>query len=257
MTRRLALLPIAVVATLSLVLAACSSTPAAPALTDPKEIVTKAVTSLNGIKTVEFTGTFTGSFQAPQMGAIDLSSITMSGAADIANKNAKFSLDAPTFLGTKVDAILVGNTAYYKLAGAAAMAGGGTADKYTKADVPTASGNPAADATDVTKMVADLQAALDKLPTPPTKGADEKCGDQDCYHVTMKMTAADLKTLSPDASLDGDITIDLWTHKSDYRPAKVSLSMASTQFGTIGAAVELKYDTSVSISAPSADQIAP
>ena len=53
---RLALLPIAIVATLSLVLAACGSPPAAPALTDPKDIVTKGVTSLKDIKTFEITG---------------------------------------------------------------------------------------------------------------------------------------------------------------------------------------------------------
>jgi hypothetical protein len=100
LTRRLALLPIALVAVLSLVLAACNSTPAAPALTDPKEIVTKGVTSLTGVKTFEITGAFTGSLKAAQLSSLDLSTIKMSAAVDVASKAAKFSLDAPTLVGT-------------------------------------------------------------------------------------------------------------------------------------------------------------
>ncbi len=70
MTRRFALILVALLATTSLVLAACGAqTPALPALTDPKEILTETVLSLKDLKTVEFTGTFTGSLTLPEMGA--------------------------------------------------------------------------------------------------------------------------------------------------------------------------------------------
>ena len=258
MTRRLALLPLALVATLSLVFAACAATPPpAPVLTDPKEIVAKGVTSLVDVKTFEFTGSFTGKVKVPSMGDFDLSTVKMAGSIDIANKNLKFSLDAPTLLGTKIEALVVGNVAYYKVSGALAAMLGGTPDKYTKADVPTASGDPAAAVTDITKVVAEIQAALGKLPTPPTKGADEKCGDQDCYHVSMALTAADLKLLDPNAAAAGDVTFDIWTHKNDNRPAKISFSATSPDMGSFGMLLELKYDVPVSVSAPPADQIAP
>lgn len=259
MIRRFALMPLALVAVLSLVLVACSSTPQAPALTDPKEILAKGVTSLTGVKTLEFTGSFTGNLNVPNLGAMDLSTITMAGALDIPNKNAKFTLDAPTLMGTKIDAIVVGGAAYYKVAGLlAGMMGGASADKYTKTDVPTASGDPAAAVTDVAKVTAQIQEALAKLPTPPTKAADEKCGDQDCYHVTIKLTAADLQALSPgSAGMDGDLTFDMWTRKSDYRPAKLSISATSAEVGTFGMVLDIKYDTTLSIAAPPADQIAP
>jgi hypothetical protein len=256
--RRLVHLPIALVAVLSLILAACASTPqAAPALTDPKEIVTKGVTSLAQVKTFEFTGSFTGAVKVPQMGDFDLSSVKMAGAIDVPNKNLKFNLDAPSLLGTKIDALVVGNTAYYKVDGMLSAMLGGTAGKYTKAEVPTASGDPMAAATDVTKAIAELQTALGKLPTPPTKGADEKCGDVDCYHVTMKLTEADLRALDPSTTTSGDITFDIWTRKTDYRPAKLSFSATSAQMGTFGMALDLKYDVAVSVAAPPADQIAP
>ena len=66
----------------------------------------------------------------------------MSGAVDIPNKKAKFSLDAPTLLGTKIDALLVDQTAYYKVAGPGRDRLGASADKYTKVPLPTASDQP-------------------------------------------------------------------------------------------------------------------
>lgn len=260
MTRRSFALPLlAVVAILSFVLAACNSTPPAPALTDPKEIITKGVTSLKDVKSFAFTGTFSGNVTVPQLGAIDLSTVKMAGSVDVTNQKAKFSLDAPPLLGTKVDALVVGNVAYYKVAGLlAAMLPGTAAGKYTKADVPTASGDPSASVADVAKVTAELQAALDKLPTAPTKGADEKCGDQDCYHVTMKLSGTDLgTTLGPAASVNGDLNVDLWTRKSDYRPAKIAFAATSPDIGSFGMTLELQYDVSVDVSAPPADQIAP
>ncbi|HET7030734.1 MAG TPA: hypothetical protein VFI34_09500 [Candidatus Limnocylindrales bacterium] len=256
MIRRLSFLPLALVATLSLVLAACASPPAAPALTDPKEIVTKGVTSLADVKTFEFTTTFSGTVKAAQLGTFDLSSVKLTGAVDIANKTAKLSFDAPSVLGTKADVLVVGNAAYYKVAGALAMLTSGSADKYTKVDVPDPSTNPdAAALQDPTQLVAKLSEALAKLPVQPTKAPDEKCGDADCYHVTLAMTKDQLKALDPSAAATGDVTFDLFTRKQDYRPAKISISGTSPELGTVGIVIEIRYDVAVSVAAPPADQV--
>ena len=258
MSRRLAFLPLALVATLSAVLAACAGPPAAPTLTDPKEIVTKGVTSLADVKTVEFTTTFSGNVKAEGVGQFDLSSVKMTGAVDLAKKTAKFNLDAPSILGTKLDAIVIGNAAYYKVSGALAMMTGGSADKYVKVDVPDASANPEAAAIqDPTKLVAELNKALAQLPVQPTKAADEKCGDADCYHVTLALTQDQLRALDPTATVDGTATFDLFTRKQDYRPAKITLSATSSEMGTFGMTLELRYDVDVSVAAPPADQVAP
>ena len=51
------------------VLAACGAqAPAAPALTDPKEILTETRPEPEGLKTFEFTGSFTGSLTIPEHG---------------------------------------------------------------------------------------------------------------------------------------------------------------------------------------------
>jgi hypothetical protein len=239
-------------------LVACGGPPTAPALSDPKEIVTKGVTSLAGVKSFEFTGTFTGNVTGGQLGTFDLSSVALAGAVDIPNQAAKLSLDAPSILGTKIDAIVTGGNLYFKTAGAAAIGLGGSADKYTKVAVPSGSANPISAATDMTKVVADLQTMLAALPVQPTKAADERCSDQDCYHVTLKLSGDQLRGLSPTTpAIDGDVTLDLLTRKSDYRPGRIAISTTSPSLGSIGMTIDLKYDVSVSVQAPAADQIAP
>jgi hypothetical protein len=258
-TRRFTLILVALIATASIVLAACGAqTPAAPALSDPKEILTATVLSLKDVKTVEFTGSFTGSLDVPELGTpLDLSTVKLSGAADIAGK-AKFVLDAPTILGTKIDALVVDNVAYYKIAGPLAAVAGASADKFTKVDVPQESGKPVTDAAELAKAIDEFKTALDKLPTPPTKGADEKCGDQDCYHVTLALTAADIKALDPTATAtEGSFNLDLWSRKNDLRPAKIAMSVTTPDVGTVGMTFEFKYDVPVAVEAPPADQIAP
>ena len=259
MTRRLALIFVALVSTTSLVLAACASPPAAPALTDPKDILAKTVLSLKDLKTVEFTGSLTGILKVAELGGdLDLSSTRIFGAADLPNKKAKFSVDAPSLMGTKVDAILLDTAAYFKIDGLLAGMAGGVSGKYTKADVPASSGAPMSDPAEIAKAIDELNKALNALPTPPSKGADEKCGDADCYHVTLKMTAADIARINPSAaSSAGEFTLDVWTRKNDLRPGKISLSVTTPDTGTIGMTFDFKYDVNVSVEAPPADQIAP
>ena len=146
MTRRFTLSLIAIASVASLLLAACGSAPAAPALTDPKEILSKTILSLKDVKTVELTGTFTGNVTVPNMGALDLSTTKLSAAMDIPGKKAKFNLDAPSVLGTKVDAILLDNVGYLKISGLLAGMAGVTPDKYSKTDLPTPSADPSASA---------------------------------------------------------------------------------------------------------------
>jgi hypothetical protein len=253
--RPLALTLVALAAVVAVVLGACQSTPQASPVSDPKVILTNTLTSLKDVKTLEFNGSFTGSAKVPQLGELDLSSMKISGQADIPNMKAKATLDAPSLLGTKIDAILIDTTAYLKVAGPLAIALNASADKWTKIPVPQGSDNPAAVATDPAKAAQDLQAQLDKLPTPPVKQADEKCGDQDCYHVTVHVSAADMKAMDPTSSVNGDTTLDVWSRKSDFRPAKLAVSVTSVDLGTIGASIDITYDGSVSIEAPPADQV--
>ena len=81
---------------------------------------------------------------------LDLSTVKMTGAFDLPNKKARFNLDAPSLLGTSIDALLVGDKAYYKVAGMLGGMLGASADKYTVADVPESSGEPMTDPSETT-----------------------------------------------------------------------------------------------------------
>ena len=54
-----------------------------------------------------------------------------------------------------------------------------------------------------------------------------------------------MKAIDPTASVNGDVKIDVWSRKSDYRPAKIAINAASLDMGTFGATLDLKYDVTV------------
>ena len=179
MTRRPLLHIASIAATLMLVIAACSNAASqAPALTDPKEILAQTAASLKDVKTVELVGSLTGKVQAAELGgSLDLSSTTIAGAFDIPNQKGKLTIDAPALLSTKVEAIVVDGFAYVKVDGMLAGLAGLPSGKYVKTAVPQESGKPVTNPSEIAQGVEDIKAQLDKLPTPPTKLPDEKCGD--------------------------------------------------------------------------------
>ena len=209
MTRRPLLHIASIAATLMLVIAACSNAASqAPALTDPKEILAQTAASLKDVKTVELVGSLTGKVQAAELGgSLDLSSTKIAGAFDIPNQKGKITIDAPALLSTKVEAIVVDGFAYVKIDGMLAGLAGLPSGKYVKTAVPQESGKPVTNPSEIAQGVEDIKAQLDKLPTPPTKLPDEKCGDVDCYHVQIVVSAADLAKLSPEAATQakGDV----------------------------------------------------
>jgi hypothetical protein len=255
-TRRPMLALASILTTLALVVGACNQGANAPALTDPTEILNQTIASFKNVTTIEFVGALSGEVEVAELGgSLDLSSTTIAGAIDIPNQKGKVTIDAPSLLGTKLEAILLDGFAYVKIDGMLATMAGMTPGKYTKMEIPEES-DPVSDPSQVAESVDEANEALEKLPT-PTKQADEKCGDQDCYHITIAATAEELAEISPEAGAagDGDVTIDIWSRKSDLRPAKLQVSLASEDMGTVGFTIDFKYDVTVDVSAPPADQV--
>jgi hypothetical protein len=251
MSRRLTLF-LALLA--SFVLTACAAVPQAPAITDPKEILVRSVTSLQSVKTMSIRGVFSGSMVAEGMGNIDLSSVTLQFAADMPGKKARLQLDAPSIAGTNIDLIVVEDAVYMKVLGLlGAFIGGDASGKYMK--IPAGTGAVPEEATNPLEAIAELRTAIDELPNPPTKLADERCGDTDCYHVQIAVDAADLGTLPVEGAALGGATFDIWSRKNDLRPAKLGLSVDAGDQGRVNATFEISYDGSVDISAPPADQV--
>ncbi len=276
MTRR-TLFPSLVLAVVAIVAAACSATPAASPVSDPAEILTQSIASLKDVKTLQVHGDIAGKLSLAQMGgAIDLAGTTVDVAVDIPNKAVHLNLAAPSFMGTAIEAIVVDSKAYLKLAGPlAGLLGTGAGDKYLVTDVtPTADGASPAPSMDPAAAIDQLRDQIAKLPVAPTKLPDEKCGDVDCYHVQIHADSSALSGLgssilpgagssgapsaAPDASSgSGDVTVDIWSRKTDMRPAKVTLTAATPDSGNLTATFTFTYDQGASITAPPADQTAP
>ena len=140
MHRRLAA-SAALIVTAALVLSACGG--GAPALSDPKEILTKAVEALQKAKTVHLALGVDGSVNVDLTGsgtptALKLDGTKIEGDLDIANKATHITLSVPAFLGLTGDVITTGGTTYTKTSM--------TGDKYSKSTAGTDELSSAADA---------------------------------------------------------------------------------------------------------------
>lgn len=266
MLRRLATL----VALVALIAGACGSS--APALTDPKEILSQSIATLQAMKSfhlhVDLSGTVNVDLrQTGKASPLDLQGTTADVDVDVSNNRAKVSVSAPAFFLT-ADLIQIGPDTYVK---APLFLG----SKYNKLSLASllgsvapglspapslAASSPSANASAVIQQIKD---GLGKLTVPPVKDADEKVGDQDCYKVTVKLSQADVSaagaSLPPAASgMTFDGSVDVWVRKSDLRPAKLVATVNAGAQGTIAVTVTLSnIDASVTIDAPPADQIAP
>jgi hypothetical protein len=241
----------ALVAVSALVLSACTS---APTLSDPKEILTKAVDAAMAAKTFHLEATVSGKINADLTGSGSATSLTVDGTSltgdlDIAGKKARIQLSVPALLGLTADIIQIGEDSYAKTSL--------TGDKYQHS-VSTSSSLPV-DPADPAKTLEDLKAWLDKPEVSPTKGSDVTCDGTSCYQVTIELTAAELTSLgAADASMDPNSLVTLVFHvrKDNNHLATVKATVDAGTQGNLALQLDLtKWDESVSITAPPADQV--
>jgi hypothetical protein len=255
MLKRLATL----VAIVAVIAGACGGGSSAPALTDPKDILAKSIAALQGVKTFHMHVDLSGSFKADLTGSgtaspLDLAGTTADIDVDVANKLARVTASAPALLGVTLDVIVIGQDTYTKVS----LLGPKYQKSTTSADSSAAPGGASGAPTDPTQVLNEVKAALDKLATPLVKGADEKCDDQDCYKVTVTMTAADLAGAGEalGSSVTGSGTVDVWVRKNDLIPAKAVATLSAGDQGSLTITLALsKVNGTLTIQAPPADQV--
>ena len=261
------LLSLAIVAT---ILTACAGTPAAPALTDPKDILTHAASSLQDLKTVHLKlglsgkvapGLVTGTTGGSQL---DLTGSSLEGDLDLPDGETHIAVAVPALFGISADLVATGGIAYIKTSF-------DTDGKYRKLDLtalknslplpsglalPSPAGSGSPDPSAAAAMIDQLKAVLDQLPV-PTKLADDRIADQDCYHVQEKIASTDLpQTSAALSAVPWTLTADVWTRKSDYRPARIVLLVDAGTEGSLTFTIDLtNYDAPVTVTAPAADLI--
>jgi LppX/LprAFG-like lipoprotein len=235
----------------ALALSACNS---APALSDPTEILTKAIDAFQDAKTVHLAatldGTFTMDLTGQGGGAMELTGTTLAGDVDIEHTKAKFTFAVPALLGLSGEVIAIDKASYVKTSL--------TGEKYQKSD--TTDGLPV-DPTNPDATIADIKAFLEKPEISPTKGDDVDCNGEKCYSVTIELSAAELASLSspdPSSSIDPGtgVNLTILVERDSLKLHKVTASVAMGATGNLTVVLTFTdWDKAVTIEAPPDDQV--
>jgi hypothetical protein len=269
---------VALLALTVLGVAACGGSPTASPISDAKEILVRSVEAAQSAKTVhvkvELSGSLPmgdlsgllggfglpGASAAPSPSAaasasgseLKLDGTTAEGDVDFEHSAAHIGFSAPALLGLTGDFIAVDGAAYVKVS----LLG----DQYQRLDsgaAGSASPSPVASPSPTAPVADQLQQALDALPTPPTKLADETCGDTTCYHVQLTLdqaSAGALESLAP--GVTGSGTVDVYVRQNDLRPSRIIFTGEGGSASGLTLTLTFSdWDKSVSIQAPPADQI--
>lgn len=257
-TRRVGRL-LGLLAAASIIVTACGSA-SAPALTDPKEIVTAAVRTAQAAKSVHVDATLDGSIKADLSGtgaagaAVSLTGTTAAADVDLTAGNAHATFAVPALLGLSGELIQVGDTSYFKTS----LTGDKFQSQKTSDSLPV---NP----TDSKSLVDRIGEALSQPGVDPVKGDDVACGGTQCYTVKIELTPAEINALGGAGAVPSDIPIDLGAaslnltirvEKDSNRLAGLNAVASMGDQGSLTIDLTFsKWDEAVSISAPPADQV--
>ncbi len=232
---------------LAIALAACGSE--APALTDPREIISQGLAATGEVSSLHVDVVVTGSISIPETGGtFNLEGTTAGGDFDVANNRSRLTFALPGFLGLTGEAIQDGNDTYLKTSLTGALyAKSTTADSGVELNADTA--------------LAEVESFLDKEGVTSEKLDDVTCGDATCYAVQVTIPAsllADASAAGIDAGdyLGEDLVVDLQFDREDLRLRQASTDIAAGELGTLGLlATFSNYDAVVEVSPPPDDQV--
>lgn len=251
MPRRSFVVPVLLLAT-TVAVAACGGT-SAPTLSDPGEILTKAVEAMQNAKSVHIDATVDGTVNLDLLGTGQSNGLALGGTSltadvDIGAGNVHLNLAIPAMLAMTAEVIVVDGMTYSKTSF--------TGEKFTKGDA-AGSGLPI-DAPDPQTGLKDLQEWLAKPEVDPKKLDDASCSTKRCYQVQIDLSAADLQALIPDAPdmTGGSFVLTVLIDKESLLPASVDVTASSTALGELTASIDLSnWNAALDIKPPPADQV--
>ena len=243
-----------VLALMAFVLAACSGT---PALSDPKEIVTSGFDATAELNSFHISLALDGSFSMPDTGGtIALTGTTFEADVDLDGKLVGATFAVPALLGLSGELRVIDTDLYFKTSMT------GTMWSHMGGDAAGASASPAPD---VSSMIDELRAFLDKEGVETVKLDDVDCGERSCYHIEVTIPADVMTEAEPDAaifsmdpaSVFGDaIVLDLLFDAENLWLTEVSTSVTSDSVGTFTATFTFSaFDEPVTVTAPPANEV--
>jgi len=246
-----------VLATGAVLVSACGATPTGPALTDPKAIVTAALTSTEAAKSVHLALMANGEatvalpFGGGTGTPLDLTGTTASADIDFVKPAAHATFALKAGLTVNGEVIAVDGKTYLKSTL--------TGPLYEE----SAAGAGLFDASIIGNLIDNLGDILLKPGVNLVKGDDVACGSKQCYTVSAQLSADDLGATAltglPVNLQGATVKVTAGVEKDlPYHLAGVTavLSQADGAELTVDVTAS-KWDEPVTISAPPADQVKP
>jgi hypothetical protein len=250
---------LALLTSLAILISACQGVAPGPVLTDPKAIVTAALTSTEASKSVHIDIAVNGSATVVLPGStvktpFDLTGTTAAADVDLAGGAARATFKVASIISVSGEFIAVAGKVYAKTSL--------TGPLY----VESASSTAPVDPSRTKAMIETLGQLLLTDGVNLVKGDDVACGSKQCYTVTADLTAAQLGTTGSAAATGLPIdltgaTLNLAVRVEKdlpYHLAGIAATLTAPDATSIRADLTAsKWDEPVSIAAPPADQVKP
>jgi hypothetical protein len=255
-----------------------AGTPTPPPISDPNEVITKAITAAPDVKSLHIKLEVAGKISLSALsgasggsalsGSIDLTGTTMEGDVDVANQAADLKLTltgmlAMPALGLPSEIIVKDGSTYMKSSstGKFSKTALGSLTSGLPVSIPSQDAAPSA----LTDQVATIRKRLTDAGLTVTMMPDDTVGGQAAYHVSMTYPIDKLNSLiaSQAGSMASGLTfdklaIDVWAYKDSQLPAKFEVAVGAGALGNLDITVTITaYNTPVTITAPAAGDIAP
>lgn len=259
--RRLAA-PLALLSGLAIALAACGGAPALPALTDPNEIITVALKATESAKSVHIDVAVDGAINADLTGTggagteLPLTGTTAAADVDMAGGKAHATFAIPAFLNLNGELVQIGETSYVK-----------TSLSGPLFETQQAADSLPVDPTDASGIFDGVGDFLTDDGVDPVKGDDVDCGGKQCYTVSIELTPEELAALGADQAEAAGLPLDLGSaslaltievEKDTYHLAGFRTVASLGEQGSVTIDLTFsKWDQSMDISPPPADQVKP
>ena len=248
-----------------------SGTPTPPPITDPHEVITKALAGAPNIQSLHIKVEVSGKVNAGALGSsggglglsgnLDLAGTSLEGDLDVVKQATDLKFAVPAMLGLTGEIIVVGGSAYTKISL--------TGDKFSQSKlsdtIPISIPSPGAIASGAfTDQIAQLRKTLTDAGVVATLKPDGKVDGKDAYDVSYTIPIDKINSMlaAQGGSAAAGITIDsasveIWVYKDNLLPAKLEAKAGAATLGNLDVTVTLtNYNQPVTINAPAASDIA-
>jgi hypothetical protein len=234
-------------------LAACGGA-AAPAVADPREIVTQGLEATAELTSVHLLLSVDGTASISELGGgeMSLNGTRLEGDVDIENQQGHLTFAVPPLLGLQGEVIQIGQDSYVKTSM--------TGELWSKSEVSES--DPVAGAMDPQEQLDEIRAFLDEDGVELEKLEDTECGERTCYQVRLTIPAeliadaAEGAEVDPTEFLGETLVLDLLFDREEMWLSGMSTELSAESVGELSLTLTLSaFNEPVEVEAPPEDEV--